>query len=178
MHERNVNKLQVAFRVSQRWNPIDRFLKYIIGELIHVELVFPTNWVPGRNSFSSRGRAPIKGVRFKRINYNSRRNKKRYIFIDIPNKYEVLEKQYDIQNVRENCLSLVRSKPDYDTLGAIFYAGMGIKVDKEEDFWCSEVVAYVLGIVDYKLTPEELYVKIVQMFHNKNFYYRMISNSS
>lgn len=152
---REKDKLQLAFRIPNLWNPMDMFLAWKIGRYIHVELVFPEEYIKGKNSFSSRGRRNPTGCKFRKINYKNKLIK--WDFITLFKKY-----QDNILQIRENCLSVVSMAPEYDYIGAIFNAGLGVDVNDKKKYWCSEVVAIVLGLTNYELTPVELYEYFVK----------------
>lgn len=148
---RHSDLLQLAFRIPNKWNPLDLFLKWKIGKYIHVELVFPDKYIKGRTSFSSRGRSRIKGCRFKKINYN---NFIKWQFFTLPIEYQTEE---TILKIRQICLDVVKDKPEYDYVGAILNAGLGLDINDRKKYWCSEIIASVLGLENCEVTPVELY---------------------
>ena len=107
----------------------------------HVELVF--DQIDG-SYFSS---SPREGkCRFKKIVPKE----KHWKLIDLPEIDCIQEaKIYEIAN------SFVNKK--YDYFGILFwYVLFWVKKQKDDHWWCSEIVAYLLGHVDYRLTPNEL----------------------
>lgn len=49
----------------------------------------------------------------------------------------------------------------YDWLGIFFYKFLPFRTQDRKKYWCSEVVAYLLGIEDDKLSPQELYEAVI-----------------
>lgn len=131
---------------------------YTFGKYSHVELIFP-DWVLEGNGqknkwFSSRGMDDPRGVAFKNIKMSH------------PERWDLFELTRDRSSIIESyyaALRLVGS--DYDLKGILSYFGplwtirkaLNRRRDVQEDWWCSEVVAFVLGLSDYKLSPVELF---------------------
>ena len=160
-----MNKIILATRIAQWWNPMDMFLKAALGsKYIHSELIF--NCVPeisysetrhaGRHSFSSRGRVRYvsprkKGVRFATVNYN----KGRWIYTPLAR----VTSHVSVVEVHKRC-QLILGK-DYDSLGAVFNAGFRLPIDKAHEFWCSEACAFAImklypELTSDNVTPERL----------------------
>ena len=107
----------------------------------HVELIFDN--VDG-SWFSS---SPRDGAcRFKNIVPKE----KHWVIVDLP------EIDY-IQEVNIYSLAKCLVGDKYDYYGILFwYVFFWVKKQKDKNWWCSEVVAYLLGHVDYRVTPNEL----------------------
>lgn len=114
----------------------------------HVELAFDRidlNHNRGYLCFSSSPRD--KKTRFTYINNKT-------------NHWEIIDlsKEYKLEQEREiygKCFDLVGAK--YDYYGILFwYVFSFIKKQKDNQWWCSEVVAYLLGFSDFRKHPNEL----------------------
>jgi len=140
-----MERLILATRVAQWYNPIDIFLSRALNsKYIHSELIFPidcdlTSF--GRNSFSSRGRikgiAPkIKGVSFARVDYT----RGRWIYTSV----NFIDTLHKILMVHNRCLSI--DGKQYDTLGAVLRTGFKLPLHKKNKYWCSEAIGHVLNL--------------------------------
>jgi len=145
--KRDDTKLQLAFKKFQWYNPLDLATAWRIGRLIHVEKVFPKHIHNGQ-SFSSRGRGrkPY-GVHFKNIRYS---HPKRWIFVTLPTYY-----QEKVRQIYKECLEM--EGLEYDYCGAFFWIGLRIHLENIKKWWCSEIIAKRLWLINYRLTPLELY---------------------
>ena len=147
---RDETKIQLAFQRVQIYNPMSWILRLRCGKYIHVELIFPEPYIYVTNSFSSR----ITGPRFKKIKYNNRY----WDFVTLDKKY-----QDDILLIRERCFSIVKVLPKYDFVGAVFEAGYDIPLEIRERWYCSELIAYILGIKKYGVDPVELFYILTKL---------------
>jgi len=117
---------------------------FTCGRYSHVELIFP-DWVAGHeNSFTSSGMDG--GVRFRHIDYS---HPKRWKVIPV----KWIQKKH-IQAIYDWARSFVGKK--YDWPGILFTFGLKKKKDKQDQWWCSEICALLVGIFPYKISPSEL----------------------
>jgi hypothetical protein len=150
---RDESKLQLAFRKPV--SLIDRLMAQRVGKYIHVELIFPEPYVYGRTSFSSRGKKSSKqnrrkGVSFVRIEYS---HPERWDFYTLPH----YQSDIKITLIRDRCLQIAKTNAKYDAIGAVLWAGFDVPVEEKTKWWCSEVIAWVLYCIPYRITPLELY---------------------
>jgi len=144
---------------GHRGSWLGRMIKRVLDEPFpHVELVLPKEGTidqfPGK-SFSSRGSEKSKrrggvgkGVKWKKINYSHR---ERWIIIRLPG-YKTLEQ---IKALKDECQKFIGKK--YDYLGALAWCGLKKRAEWAHRWWCSEVIARVIGVKPWRLTPFELY---------------------
>jgi len=114
--------------------------------ITHVELVFRDGI-----SFSSSGFD--NGVRFKKIDYE--KHPERWKIIDID--------PFELRGVNESYFESSLQKYiglKYDFWGVIWYFGFNKRKDryqKNDKWWCSEIVAYVLKENVFRISPYELF---------------------
>lgn len=142
--------IYLVTRIAKWYNPIDAFLAYVLkSKYIHSELYLIGRKSKKQRSFSSRGRTKnmtprFKGVNFAHVNYKKGKWVWNEISITTVEYYEII-----------NRCNLILGK-GYDIAGAIGNCGFGLPIDDREKFWCSEAIAYVLGLKYDNLTPREL----------------------
>lgn len=108
----------------------------------HVELVFSDGVC-----FSSSPREGI--VRYKKIDVSDALS---WTVIDVP-----ICHIYDENRSRRIADKLIGCKYDYK--GIVLDQLIPLSIDNGDKWWCSEVVAYVLGVYPYKINPNQLYLK-------------------
>lgn len=129
------------------------------GRYSHVELVFPDCILDdNKNCFSSRGMDNPKGVNFKKISFS---HPKRWRFIPIL----WIQGNVDINRIYRAAQRRVGAGYDYQ--GVIHHYGLHFKNDDPNKWWCSEICAFMLGIVRYQMSPVELYRYTIN--HNKEY---------
>lgn len=131
-------------------NWIDKIINLGTGNYgySHVELAFDKidkNHNRGYLCYSS---SPREGkVRFTYID-NDKTN--HWVVIDLP--------QFSLEDERRiysKCFDYLNAK--YDVFGIIFwYVFSFVKKQRDNEWWCSEIVAYLLGLKDYRKNPNEL----------------------
>jgi len=142
--------IYLVTRVTKWYNLLDMVLAYVLkSKYIHSELYFPDKKNKKQRSFSSRGRTKnmtprFKGVNFAHVNYK----KGKWVW------NEILVSYYSYNDIMHRCYNIVGK--GYDIAGAVGNCGFGLPIDDREKFWCSEAIAYVLGLKYDNLTPREL----------------------
>ena len=120
----------------------------------HTEVIFPVSVAGDKNSFSSRGTADPSGVSFKEIKYS---HPDRWDFVDVDwiDSFEGIESAYRV------ACTLTGKKYAYNNVFNTF-GFFRTKKDRKgaEDWWCSEVDAYVIGIPEYKVSPNKLFTEV------------------
>ena len=126
--------------------------------LCHVELRFSEAF--GKMSFSS---VEGEGSRFKQIDYS---HPQQWIMMDWDLDDKRFPKHYNSEaEVHSLCQEL--SGRNYDWTGIV---GQAIGVSKFNDkgtFYCSEIVATVMGFNDPEMSPAELYKAIKKLKHDR-----------
>jgi len=147
--------IYLVTRVAKWYNPLDVVLAYVLkSKYIHSELYFPDKKNKKQSSFSSRGRTKnmtprFKGANFAHVNYK----KGKWVW----DKISINSAEY--QEIIAMCYDIVGK--GYDTAGAVGNCGFNLPIDNRKKFWCSEAIAYVLGMKHDNLTPSELREKIL-----------------
>ena len=116
---------------------------WTMGLYSHVELVFSNG-----TSFSSSGRDG--GARFAEIGY-SHKERWEFVKLDIDG-----EEEKEIWN---ECKRLIGKK--YDWLGIFFHQFLPLNTQDDDKWWCSEIVAYILGILPFRISPNKLYNAVI-----------------
>ena len=122
----------------------------------HTELIFPKDIAGAKNSFSSRGTDNPSGVSFKNIDYT--KHPERWDFQEI----KWLSEEYDIKTAYEVALNYDGCPYAYNNVFNTF-GFFRTRKDRKgmHDWWCSEINAYVVGIPDYKLSPNKFFTEVV-----------------
>lgn len=163
-----MSKMIVAFYKSNTGNILDKSidmwssfiakLLYRIRDNIdgfsHVELIFSNGL-----SFSSSPRDG--GTRFKWIEYDI--NQWEFLSIDSPYSEE------EIYNA-----AVVLDDLEYDYLGLFLHEFLPLNIDNQKRWWCSEIICYLLGIKNYKISPNYLYYLSI----NKELKYKKVEYES
>jgi hypothetical protein len=135
--------MRVAFhKGGGRWNLFSWAIRtWTRGKYSHVELIFSDNM-----SFSSRK----DGVRFEKIDY--KKHPERWDIFPLalgPTDEEVIR-----AHARKHC------GQKYDWVGIVLDRVFGTSIHGEKQWWCSEIVAHVLGIEPEMIDPTQLYNKL------------------
>lgn len=142
--------MKVAFYKAAEGTPLDKIIDGATGlyGYSHCEFVFDQMEDGVRDGkylcFSS---SPREGyVRFKHIDINSGR----WHVVDLPGVDVKAERE-----VYESAHLLLGSK--YDYYGIIFwYVFFWVKKQRDDQWWCSEVLAYLMGWPHFRVTPNRL----------------------
>lgn len=144
------DRITLAFKKAWHKDGCDGWYAFFIwirtlASFCHVELRFSNgdSW----SAVDGEG-----GVRFKKIAYT---HDYRWEFVDIP--LSKLPKQYKTeQDVYDYCKTI---KGEYDWMGIFLWEGLPLGIEDKTKWYCSEVVAYALGLKKYRINPGELYKK-------------------
>ena len=136
--------MKLAFYKGVHGNIFDwLILLWTWGKYSHVELVFGDNTSFSSSQWDS-------GVRFKKINYS---HLNRWDFIELP--FDADEEEV----IKEKCKKLVGKA--YDWIGIIFDQFLPLNIHDQDKWWCSEVVANVLGILPERVSPNKLHRMLI-----------------
>jgi len=121
----------------------------------HTELVFPRSIAEDKRCYSSRGTDDPSGVSFKDIKFS---HPERWTFVEIKwiKNYEDILATYNTSKKYIGCKYAYSNV--FNTFG--FFRTRKDRYGMK-DWWCSEIDAYVIGIGDYKLSPNALYTEII-----------------
>lgn len=139
--------MKIAFYKSNKGTLLDWLINFLTGRygFSHVELVFPT-YTKGNLTlcFSASPRDNL--VRFKYINLNT----DSWVVLDLPN--------IDEKQTYKKTLDFLGKK--YDYIGILFWFLIPLKKQANNKWWCSEITAKLIGIKNYRIHPNELYLKL------------------
>ena len=139
----------------KRWL-VSRIVKIFAGNkgsdwqrnITHVELVFSNGDSFSSSSFDD-------GARFKKIDYQKHPERWKIFEIDPFGGRNV---EAEEQVLKYFCQDYVGKK--YDFWGVIWYFGFNKRKDRLQNnnkWWCSEIIAWVLGETSFRISPYELY---------------------
>jgi len=139
--------MKIAFYKGRR-NLVDKIIQFVTrSKFSHVELVHPEN---DKIFLSSSGMDG--GVRYRKFTNDF--NPENWEIIELENWFD--EKAW------ENAEKYLGAK--YDFLGIFFSQGLSFNRHDKKKWFCSELVAYSLGIKNpHKLSPGDLYDTILML---------------
>ena len=149
-----MKKITLAFKKSWHKDGSDGWYAFLIwlrtfSSYCHVEIKFSNgdSW----SSVDGEG-----GVRFKKIAYS---HPYRWEFVEIP--IDKLPKKYkNEQELYEDCKTI---KGHYDWIGIALNEGIPLGIEDKTKWYCSEVIAFALGLKKYSISPGSLYDRIKKM---------------
>ncbi len=140
--------MRIAFKKSY-WKWGFEILGLIISaktlsRFAHCELIFSD----GMSFSAGKGRDEGKEVGFKKINYS---HPERWVFIDL--------KITKIQEakIRTNAEKIQADNDGYDVIGILFNELIPLDIENKNKYYCSEVLAILLGVKFNTITPQDLY---------------------
>ena len=128
--------MKVAFYKAEYGTWFDKLIAFWTrSKYSHVELITDTG-----NAFSASDRAGK--VRFANINFDS-------------GHWDLMNVSQDPKQVSKRMAEIL-GKP-YDFKGVFFWFVIPHSYEAKDKYWCSEAVAYVLGIIPSTISPQRLY---------------------
>ena len=110
----------------------------------HCELIFSD----GMSFSAGKGRDDGNEVGFKKIGYS---HPERWDFLDV----KITKKQE--KQIRLNAEKIHNDNDGYDFLGILFNELIPLDIENKRKYYCSEVIAVLLGLRFSTITPQDLY---------------------
>jgi len=139
--------MRIGFYLANKGNVYDKLISaYTNSEFSHTELIFGDDI-----TFSS---SPIdKGTRFSNINK-----------FDL-SCWIIFELDITKLNLTETYIKAEAKKLNnykYDWVGIFFSQFLKLNIENNQKWWCSEVVAYLLGLKNKNVSPSELFLELLK----------------